>query len=365
MLISRSIQPRRRGFTLVELLVVIAIIGILVGLLLPAVQAAREAARRMSCSNNLKQIGLGLHNYESAFGSFPAAALWKGGGMGSRATPIAGQQRNFSWVCAILPQVEQQPLFSSINFNLPLAGPNPDSSTVTLANPQGYQMLPNGTTITSVRLPMFMCPSDPAFGGNANRHNLAWNNYAGSEGYDWWQRPAHPLSGFFNLNTYTKISGITDGTSNTIAVVEASTQGFQPRPNVAGHHKNGGGEPRTDGSGNAVFRTLLLSANTAGDVSGHWQLPRPDNNTGGFWWVGGPFPMQPTFLHCFGINNNWPGASSRHTAGAQAVYADGSVHFLSDTIDYPGEHTIGWVRGSGVWGGINTITGGEIVDVPL
>ena len=275
MSISWSKKPFRRGFTLVELLVVIAIIGILVGLLLPAVQAAREAARRMSCSNNLKQIGLGLLNYESATKAFPAAALWKSGSIGSTAAPTAGQQRNFSWVCGILPYCEQQSIFSAINFNLPLAGPNPDSSSVTLANPQGYQMLPDGTTIISKRIPMFMCPSDPGFGqGSSNRFNIAWNNYAGSEGYDWWKRQNHPLSGFFNLNTFNTISSITDGTSNTLSIVEASTQGFEPRPGIAGHQKNGGGQPRGGGSDNAVFRTLLVSANTAGDVSGSLEFAK-------------------------------------------------------------------------------------------
>lgn len=359
----------RRGFTLVELLVVIAIIGILVGLLLPAVQAAREAARRMSCQNNLKQIGLGLLNYESTYKSFPAAAMWKSGDILSTAPALPGQQRNFSWVASLLPYVEQQALYSAINYNLPLAGRlASDVRLATVAAPRGYQMLPNGTPIVSQSVPGFLCPSDPGFGGGTNRHNLAWTNYAGSEGYDWWRRPAHPLSGFFNLNTFTKISGITDGTSNTLAVVEASTQAFEPKPGVAGHHKNGGGQPRGGGADNAVFRSLLLAANTAGDVSGStpgaWNLPRPDGANTGFWWAAAPYAMQPTFLHCFGINNNWPGASSRHTGGAQSVYADGSVHFLSDSMDYPGEPSIGYARGAGVWGAINTITGGEVVAVP-
>lgn len=362
MMILWKKKQTRRGFTLVELLVVIAIIGILVGLLLPAVQAAREAARRMQCQNNLKQIGLGLLNYESAYGAFPAAATWKSG---NNLLTSVGQPRNFSWVCGMLPYVEQQALMSAINFNLPLAGPAASNGPLaTLAAPQGYQMLPDGTPITSKRIPTFNCPSDPGFGGSVNRHNIAWTNYAGAEGYDWWRRPAHPLSGFFNLNTYTKISSITDGTSNTLAVVEASTQGFQPNAGVAGHQKNGGGRWRDGGSDNAVFRSLLVAANTNSDVMNALVLPRPDSATSGFWWAAGPYAMQPTFLHCFGINNNWPGASSRHTGGAQAVYADGSVHFLTDNLDYPGEAVSGYAKGSGVWGGINTITGGEVVATP-
>ncbi len=341
----RSLKPRspRSGFTLVELLVVIAIIGILVGLLLPAVQAAREAARRMSCGNNLKQIGLALHNYNSAYNSLPAAAYWKAGKMNSNAPPIANGQRNYTWIAAILPYIEQQNLYNAMNFNLPLLP----------------QLLPNGEPIVSKQIDSFKCPSDPGFKGGANPHNLAWSNYAGAEGYDWWFRGNHPLSGVFDLNTYTKFQDITDGTSNTVAVVEASTQAFQPGPGVPGHHKNGGGVPRGGGQNNAVFRSLLLATNTNNDVTQSWQLPRPDGVVQGFWWRAAPYAMQPTFLHCFGMNNNWPGASSRHTAGAQAVYVDASVHFLSENLDYPGEATTGHGQGSGVWGALNTITGGE------
>jgi prepilin-type N-terminal cleavage/methylation domain-containing protein len=358
-----SLHPKR-GFTLVELLVVIAIIGILVGLLLPAVQAAREAARRMSCQNNLKQIGLALHNYESTYRAFPAAAYWKSGLMSNTAAPGPGQSRNFSWIATTLPYIEQTALYNSINFSLPLVtGPGGDRNSAPPSSMVG-QSLANGQLIVSQRIPTFECPSDPAFGGNASPHALGWSNYAGTEGYDWWQRPNHPLSGLFNLNTYNKIAAITDGTSNTLAVVEACTQSFEPNPGVAGHHKNGGGRPRGGGSDNAVFRSLLLAANTAGDVSPAWGLPRPDGATSGFWWKAYPYAMQPTFLHCFGINNNWPGASSRHTGGAQAVYADASVHFLSENIDYPGEPSIGWARGAGVWGALNTYAGGENVEVP-
>jgi prepilin-type N-terminal cleavage/methylation domain-containing protein len=372
-----SFRPTtKRGFTLVELLVVIAIIGILVGLLLPAVQAAREAARRMSCQNNLKQIGLALHNYESTYKAFPCAAYWKSGLMSSTAAPASGMQRNFSWISTTLPYIEQTALYNNINFNAPLVtGPAGNPTSAPPSTMVG-QTMPSGKLLVSQRIPSFECPSDPAFGGGSNPHELAWSSYAGTEGYDWWQRPNHPISGLFNLNTYNKISAITDGTSNTLAVVEACTQSFQPNAGVASHLKVGGGIPRTGGSNNAVFRSLLLAANTNGDVTTSWGLPSPDGNaTRGFWWKSSPYAMQPTFLHCFGINNNWPGASSRHTGGAQAVYCDASVHFLSDSIDYPfngeaglsaasggaiGNHT----RGAGVWGAINTYAGSENVEVP-
>jgi prepilin-type N-terminal cleavage/methylation domain-containing protein len=113
--------PRLRGFTLVELLVVIAIIGILVGLLLPAVQAAREAARRLQCSNNMKQMGLALHNYESAFRTFPPAFIsrvtgpWPGGN-----NPVPEVGPGWSFFAMVLPQMEQANLHNNINFNLPI-----------------------------------------------------------------------------------------------------------------------------------------------------------------------------------------------------------------------------------------------------
>ncbi len=341
-MVRRCSNRRTRAFTLVELLVVIAIIGILVALLLPAVQAAREAARRMACGNNLHQIGIALHNYHDTYKAFPPAAIWKKEKNGPGSAFASGSQRNFTWIALVLPFVEARTLHDQINFNLPLL-------------PQRGS---DGDPIVSKTIPTFLCPSATDFGG-VNRHGLGHSNYAGAEGYDWWDRRNHPLSGVFNLNTAVKIRDITDGTSTTIAVMECSTQAYQPKPGVAGHLHNGGGIPRTGGSNNAVFRCALLACNTNNDVHQNRRLPRPDGNVAGFWWRGSPFAMQPTYLHCFGMNNNWPGASSRHPGGAQAAFADASVRFLSETIDYPGENIDGWGQGSGVWGAINTFTGGE------
>lgn len=346
---AKSVRSRWKGFTLVELLVVIAIIGILVALLLPAVQAAREAARRMQCSNNLHQIGIALHNYHDTHKAFPMAAIWKRvfDVNGPTVAFTNGDQRNFTWQALLLPFMEAGTTQAQINFSLPLY-----QQPITIGS----------TTVPaeSLKIGSLQCPSDPGFQGGRNPHNLGWTNYAGAEGYDWWYRGNHPLSGVFNLGVSVQIRDITDGTSNTIAVMECSTQGFQPKPATAGHQKNGGGIPRTGGQNNAVFRCSLLACNTNNDVQANWNLPRPDGSgTGGFWWRSAPYAMQPTYLHCFGINNNWPGASSRHPGGAQAVMADASVRFLNETLDYPGEATNAYSQGAGVWGALNTYAGGE------
>ncbi|MEL7336776.1 MAG: DUF1559 domain-containing protein, partial [Planctomycetota bacterium] len=168
----------RGGFTLVELLVVIAIIGVLVGLLLPAVQAAREAARRMSCSNNVKQIGLAMHNYHSAYNRFPSLLTGAGGPEGACNPPANLSNRWLtSYLVALTPFVEQQPLWEeianpynrdedndgTIDRSFPAMGPVPWRSTY-------------DPWVTEVGT--FRCPSDPGIGGAA----LARTNYAGCVG---------------------------------------------------------------------------------------------------------------------------------------------------------------------------------------
>jgi len=340
-------QKLRSAFTLIELLVVIAIIAILIALLLPAVQQAREAARRTQCKNNLKQIGLALHNYHDTFNTFPQCVYW---GYAPPGTNLQTAARGATWITMILPYIEQANLYAGINFSAPIFG-----QTV------------GGKAVQSVRLSGFECPSDPGFGGGGNRHNLGWTNYVGTEGYDWWARPGSTLTGAFELNQHTRMGMITDGTSNTLMVVECSTRGFEPLPGQPGHHKNGGGAPRGGDANNSVFHSLLValcnepSVMSTANENGGYGARRHDGSAVDFWGAwGGPYAYHPGFIHCFGINNNWPGASSRHTGGVQALMADGAVKFLSENIDYPGEPSIGYAKGAGVWGGLNTISGSEI-----
>jgi len=149
----------RVGFTLVELLVVIAIIGILVALLLPAVQAAREAARRTQCTNNLKQLGLALHNYHDTYKSFPARGVF---GAANTGPPMRAYHH--TWIEAILPFIEQQPLYDSVNHNAPVWG----------------------QPIVGTAVPAILCPSDStAPDSPAQSKNIAWTNYAVPTAWDW------------------------------------------------------------------------------------------------------------------------------------------------------------------------------------
>ena len=189
-------RTERQGFTLIELLVVIAIIAVLIALLLPAVQSAREAARRAQCTNNLKQIGLALHNYHTAAGSFPS------GSIPQRCS--AGSSYLYPWstwgpLALVLPYMDQTPTYNSCNFSWGVA------------RGQGYycNVTPYRTKINS-----FMCPTDGIVGVQDST-----NSYMGSFGTTgaW---TTSPTTGFFARLTTYGVQNITDGTSNTIAYSE-------------------------------------------------------------------------------------------------------------------------------------------------
>lgn len=322
----------RPGFTLVELLVVIAIIGILVGLLLPAVQAAREAARRMSCSNNAKQIGLALLNYESAFRAFPTQGIYGPG------NPNFVLPYHTTWIVGILPYCEATTLHQQINFALPI-WPQIDG---------------NGNRIISARLPFLRCPSDSAYDEVYRAHeNITPTNYAGSEGYHWWETatingsnapwnsfgfPAgvtSELSGAFTIRRVTTLASIRDGTSNTVVVSEKDSSGYFG----GGFNTSGTGAFRV-GQGNRVYCSALVAtafAGWAGNEGGGQRTRNPDGSARGDagWFRAGPHAFTPTYLTAWGINTEWPGASSEHTAnGINTVCADGSVNFIAESIDY-------------------------------
>jgi prepilin-type N-terminal cleavage/methylation domain-containing protein len=331
---------RRSGFTLVELLVVIAIIGILIALLLPAVQAAREAARRSQCTNQLKQIGLAMQNYHDVQKTFPPYAVL---GMGPYTFVTSGGAETFpnaprpayhhTWLTLILPYLEQMPLYQSVDFRRPAYGTG-------VGQPQ---------PIVGTVVPTLLCPSDSGFGRDPSRTwGIAITNYIVTEGYHWWQGPVvtAPLGcvtadyqGIFAGGQTTPIANITDGTSNTILAAESNSTGYQP---VAGNdpwQRNNAGVKR-QADGNAVFRSAFVYTTGGGGVATNEagnRFSEVDNSgpkPAWGWFKASPHANCPSYLCAWGLNSEWPSTGGIHTGIEQAVYADGSVHGISTTVTY-------------------------------
>jgi prepilin-type N-terminal cleavage/methylation domain-containing protein len=303
-------RKSREAFTLVELLVVIAIIGILVALLLPAVQAAREAARRISCANNMKQLGIALHNYHDSHLTFPPESIWV------YDSPATGRvPRNYTWIAMLLPYVEEESLHNQIRFELPIWN----------------QVDQNNQRIISQQLKVLTCPSDPPISKNGvGSHGMSFTNYAGAEGYDWWKRNNDPHGGVFTLDTATRFADILDGTSHTIAVGEVTSFGFK----WGGHQLMGRGKRRTS-VGEAVFRPALVTVPYSDSHDQNAYLTPDGNRISRWqWFRRSPHSYKPTYLHCFGLNSEWPGAHSMHPDGGQFTMSDGTVRFIAESADY-------------------------------
>jgi prepilin-type N-terminal cleavage/methylation domain-containing protein/prepilin-type processing-associated H-X9-DG protein len=354
---------RRRGFTLIELLVVIAIIAVLIALLLPAVQAAREAARRAQCVNNMKQIGLGLHNYHQINDCFPSGGL-VGLRYDTKAYNLNGSYGPFA---RMLSQIEQQALFNAINWSL-----EPDQDAYgTLAN----------STVTVLRLRVFLCPSDtpPSWLGTGTApvnaimapgnsyfastgSSLEWGGYCGGV-----TGPAVTCGGLpngpFNAGgAAIGISAIIDGTSNTVGCGEwrmgTGQRAGAATPTVtipsdlimigsypAGVSRN----TATMSMPNAVLANSLLpwlqqcaksAANTAmrfnktTTVGEAWSLPMFSYTLGNM--LVPPNPKTPNCTVASSNATNNPGVvglSSRHPGGANILMCDGSVKFLKDSTN--------------------------------
>lgn len=304
-------RTRTRGFTLIELLVVIAIIAILIALLLPAVQQAREAARRSACKNNLKQLVLGMHNYESTFGLFPPGYLHKPDPGGSGAN-----QMGFAWGTMILPQLEQNNLYDLFDYNLPVFD---------LDN-----LVPRER-----HLSVFLCPSDPYSQGafvvrdetSTPQERYAAASYAANWG------PATAVvnlddtptasKGVFYRNSDTRVRDVSDGLSSTLFLGER-TNG--PIPLLEG---------TTTVGDHAVFETAWSAAvrdiDELTDDHGHMVLFETQFR-----------PNQP--------GGDDKGLSAPHTGIGQFALGDGSVRAISENID------------AGVYNALGTRAGGEVVD---
>ena len=278
---SRSMLPNRRralGFTLIELLVVIAIIAVLIALLLPAVQQAREAARRTQCKNNLKQIGLALHNYHDLFNMFPPSTVTISGSL----------LPSWGWPAFLLPSIDQAPLYQKLNLTTNRLSTGP---TTVL-----------GTPDTQTIIPAFICPSDTGPNLNSQKRNHAKSNYRSLGGaapnvvygasvpQSAWD--TFNTNGVFSVNSRTRMADITDGTSNTLQVAEVELR-----------------DPVKNG---AIWVGVTeTSPNfTISDVM--WFLNRNE------WRINGIALQAP---------------SSRHTGGTHFLLTDGSVRFISENVD--------------------------------
>lgn len=343
-----------RGFTLVELLVVIAIIGILIALLLPAVQAAREAARRMQCTNQLKQIGLGLHNYHDTNNNFPAALCGKGGyGCVSMLIPL-------------LPFVEQQAKYTVVEGAY---------SGTAWADPFWWTV---GSEYYGT-LPCYSCPSDANSKGPLDRQGRTNYHPSWGDGYYEVKEGGVNTRGFAKGKyQYIGMNALSDGTSNTIIfseVVIGSPLGTTKlRGGVAVGNNTIPSDCALRRSGANLSGTVIATPaeDNSGTLDGQWRGMRYADGRPG--QVGFQTIMPPNSPTCStGTNGNPRGepafltASSNHSGGVNVLRGDGSVMFVSETVgcgnqNYEFDATSKEPKGEspfGVWGAMGSIAGGE------
>jgi prepilin-type N-terminal cleavage/methylation domain-containing protein/prepilin-type processing-associated H-X9-DG protein len=347
-------RGRSDGFTLVELLVVIAIIGILIALLLPAVQAAREAARRAQCTNNLKQLGLALHNYYDTHNTFPARMS----GLNQR-QPDVGSWGRFSAHVALAPYFEQATLFEQFYANNCTPWDDKPWNKVILSN----LLCPSDGTMTNVASSTAPRGLNNYVycGGDGLAFTRNGSSYSPSTGTNDWPTSQR---GIFGLYNWVKIAAITDGTSNTIALSESV------RPwgtNTVGNIAVG-----SVGSAPLDCRATMSGKTYVSGVTGTNYAVRGFRwADGGAWFKAFTTNVPPNSANCSSESSNQTegafSASSHHPGGVNACMADGSVRFISETVDcgnlgaaYPARNSTG-PSPYGVWGALGTKAGGETV----
>lgn len=330
-------KRERVAFTLVELLVVIAIIGILIALLLPAVQAAREAARRMSCTNNLKQIGVALHNFHSAHKKLPV-------GSPSKTCPdypsIPDWQYRWGPLAMLSPFMEQYNAYDALNMEVPLYG-----HTGIYKGP-GFGVHPDNQGPVGTPIGFLFCPTD--------RMEKVQEDYGATNYLPCWGRGAPTSSGTAAFDTdgsfrqthAVRFADITDGTSNTAAFSESLLS------------LSGSGHTLTDDNKDQVMVSLrsgTLSEQVCSQLGSNVSTYR------GARWVDG-FVLYTAYYHWLPPNSEipdcgvvspirslWIAARSRHPGGVNVALCDGSVRFVSETIEIE------------IWRGLGSRNGGEVL----
>lgn len=350
---KRLVSARRYGFTLVELLVVIAIIAMLVGLLLPAVQAAREAARRMDCSNRLRQVSLAMMNYESAFHKYPALRSGSGG-----TSSIRGNAERRSAFVALLPFMEQNALSNTIegsfitSFGLiPGGGPHPGETA-------GGEYTPWLTKLSDLR-----CPSDPK---EALADEIGFTNYVFCVGDTIINNATGPTRGMFERKTCRRMAAVQDGLSSTI---------FMSEVKIGAKMKEW-----TEDAGLSV--PCRYSDNRpCNPVIFYVPPPEPPfYGRGKRWTDGAPIytafctvlpPNESSATHRNGSDLAYGNfsAGSYHGAGVNTMFGDGAIRIITSSIDCGAQQafaplgTDGGHSPYGVWGQLGTIGAAEIVNI--
>jgi prepilin-type N-terminal cleavage/methylation domain-containing protein/prepilin-type processing-associated H-X9-DG protein len=334
----RCTSRRRKGFTLIELLVVIAIIAILIALLLPAVQQAREAARRTTCRNNLKQIGLAIHNYHDVFNRFPNTVFaWNFQYPGTNgACPGWIFTRGYSWKVAILPQIDQSPMYNSIDINNTSLGHNCLGG------------IPAGSGAAIARMtvvPAYVCPTDSQdiriFGNQTGANYAAAVRARADRDHAEYNPPAtEPMDLGLLTRAGANFKDAKDGSSNTILVGEIWRGKKFERTDGAAPTAAGPATPTANldrQRGRDWMEDTAFGQCNAGAVKDASLPTTSTSNPNQFkqiWRINDPKRDQVGWTDSNdGGNNGGRPLSSEHTGGAHALMGDGSVKFASENID--------------------------------